>query len=149
MPVEPPAFKPSRKQAAGVWALIGLPSRGQSLHSAVTNGFEFHVYARLAIVMDLSLISLAKRLGVSETTIRRRRKSGRLNPIESDKVFRAAKIFAAAVILFEGNRAAANAWLRSPVLGLNEKTPLEMLNTNVESDAVMDLIGRLEHGVFV
>lgn len=37
----------------------------------------------------------------------------------------------------------------SPLRGLGPKTPLDMLGTRVEANAVLDLIGRLERAVLV
>ncbi len=140
---------PTPTRLADIWSMVGLPSRGQSLYAVVNEGFEFSVYVRLVALLDVSEKALAQCLGISETTIRRRKRRGRLSAIESDKVFRTVKIFAAAVELFGGDRNAANVWMRSRVAGLDGKAPLEMLGTGVESNAVFDLIGRLEHGVFV
>ncbi|MBM6443441.1 DUF2384 domain-containing protein [Pseudomonas sp. MIL9] len=55
----------------------------------------------------------------------------------------------AAIVLFEGDRCAARQWMRSPVRGVNSRAPLDMIATRVETQAVMDLIGLLEHGVVV
>lgn len=35
-----------------------------------------------------------------------------------------------------------------PVRGLGDRRPMDMLSTSAESQAVIDLIVRLEHGVF-
>ena len=142
------AFKPTKRKATDVWSLVGLPSRGQALYHVVNVGLETIVYERLAGIMDADMKQLAKRLSIPETTIHRRKQAGRFNRAESDKIVRATEVFDAAVELFEGDRKAANDWMRSKVKGLGDKTPMEMLGTSVESEAVLDLIGRLEHGVF-
>ncbi|KPW89479.1 MULTISPECIES: antitoxin Xre/MbcA/ParS toxin-binding domain-containing protein [Pseudomonas] len=49
--------------------------------------------------------------------------------------------------LFDGDLQAARKWMVSPVLGLGSKSPVDMLGTQVEIEAVFDLIGRLMHGV--
>lgn len=36
--------------------------------------------------------------------------------------------------------------MRSPAIGLDSRSPLEMMGTRVEAQAVIDLIGRLENG---
>jgi putative toxin-antitoxin system antitoxin component (TIGR02293 family) len=62
-------------------------------------------------------------------------------------VYSIATIFDAAIELFEGDVLAVRNWMISPVRGLDGKAPMKMLGTRVESRAVLDLIGRLEHGV--
>ncbi|MBU2113331.1 MAG: DUF2384 domain-containing protein [Gammaproteobacteria bacterium] len=54
----------------------------------------------------------------------------------------------AASNLFDGDMAATNKWLNEPVFGLGDKAPVDMLNSETETQHVLDLIGRLEHGVF-
>lgn len=53
-----------------------------------------------------------------------------------------------ALELFEGDHAAAEHWLQSPIRGLGYKTPAEMIVTAQGVEQVRMLIGRLEHGVF-
>lgn len=58
-----------------------------------------------------------------------------------------ARVLRRATALFEGDRAAARQWLRTPAKALGGKTPRECLETEADAEAVLDLIGRLEHGV--
>ena len=57
------------------------------------------------------------------------------------------KVFQATLALF-GSEEAANHWLKNPVRGLGNKRPIDMLSTTEDTKAVLNLIGRLEHGVF-
>ncbi|MCL7944658.1 MbcA/ParS/Xre antitoxin family protein [Marinobacter sp. ATCH36] len=58
------------------------------------------------------------------------------------------KTIAESLELFEGDEAAAERWLHSPIRGLGYKTPAELIETPEGVDQVRTLIGRLEHGVF-
>ncbi len=71
----------------------------------------------------------------------------RLNPDESDRIYRITTIVDAADQLFEGDHEAALRWLKEPAKALGGVAPLDYLDTEVGADAVRDLIGRLEHGV--
>lgn len=51
----------------------------------------------------------------------------------------------AAVELFEGDRTAAERWLYQGVRGLGGKRPIDVME--VDPEQVLNLIGRLEHGV--
>ena len=57
------------------------------------------------------------------------------------------KVFQTALALF-GSEEATNHWLKHPVRGLGNKRPIDMLSTAEDSKAILNLIGRLEHGVF-
>ncbi|MDF9435604.1 antitoxin Xre/MbcA/ParS toxin-binding domain-containing protein [Chromohalobacter israelensis] len=63
-------------------------------------------------------------------------------------MYRFAEVYKNAVDLFEGDRQRANTWLLNPVRGLGGQRPVEMIATTAGAEAVLDLIGRLEHGVF-
>jgi putative toxin-antitoxin system antitoxin component (TIGR02293 family) len=52
-------------------------------------------------------------------------------------------VLKAAVAMFEGDEDAAEKWLKQPLPALDGKSPAESSLMDV-----MDLIGRLEHGVF-
>ncbi|PTP83175.1 antitoxin Xre/MbcA/ParS toxin-binding domain-containing protein [Vibrio splendidus] len=56
-------------------------------------------------------------------------------------------VFQIALALF-GTKEAANHWLNHPVRGLGNKRPIDMLATAEDTEVVLNLLGRLEHGVF-
>ena len=140
-------FRPSAKPT-GFWQKIGVPSRGASLYKALHDGLPFTVYSKLSKESGLGKSELAKVTVIASATLQRRAKIGRFNTDESDRIFRFAEVFNAALVLFEGDKKAAKNWLKKPVHGLGNKLPLEMLSTSAETKAVLNLIGRLEHGVF-
>ena len=85
---------------------------------------------------------------ISPATLQRRAQAGRFKQDEGDRLYRFAKVFKSAVDLFEGNRERAKRWLLNPVRGLGNRRPVEMVATTAGAEAVLNLIGRLEHGVF-
>jgi putative toxin-antitoxin system antitoxin component (TIGR02293 family) len=44
--------------------------------------------------------------------------------------------------------AAARDWLKSPNGALENATPLSLLDADIGADAVLDLLGQIEHGIF-
>lgn len=130
------------------WEAIGIPPRGANLYRALREGVPYGVYKQLASAAGLEHQELARYLVIPPATLRRRSKSGRFKIDESDRLYRFAEILKSATDLFEGDRERARQWLISPVRGLGGRRPVEMLATSAETEAVLDLIGRLEHGVF-
>lgn len=59
-----------------------------------------------------------------------------------------SEVFTAALTLFENNYHATTEWLNTPVKGLGGRLPVDLLDTEDGAQTVLDLIGRLEHGVF-
>lgn len=141
-------FKPNRETSQDIYVCLGLTSRGQPLHRAVRNGLDTDILLSLAELMESNTREVAGWLGISRTTLYRRLRSGRLSCAESDKIIGMIRMLEAATRLFDGDCEEAIRWMRIPVSGLGDKCPVQYLRTNVESQAVIDLIERLDHGVF-
>ena len=78
----------------------------------------------------------------------RRKADGRFLSSESDRLLRAARLFAQTLELFDGNREAATGWLIAAQSSLGDAAPLDLARTEFGSREVERLIARLEHGVF-
>jgi putative toxin-antitoxin system antitoxin component (TIGR02293 family) len=140
-------YHPAPVQAEDFWQHLGIPPRGARLYTALRNGLPYEVFERLAHYTDLNRSALAEHLGIAPATLQRRLKVRQFNADESDRLFRLAAVYKSALDLFEDDAAATRRWLANPVHGLGNRRPLEMLTTSAEAQAVLDLIGRLEHGV--
>lgn len=129
-------------------ALLGLPPvDAVSLATLVSRGLRYTAVERFRKGSSFSLITLASMISVNDRTLARRKTEGRLQPDESDRLYRAARVFARTLDLFEGDRGAARSWLAQPQRALAGKVPLELATTDVGAREVENLIGRLEHGV--
>lgn len=133
--------------ALGYWSRVGIPASGLELIQHVRRGFDYRVLARLAESSGFSIRTLAAALGVSAYAIRQARRSGRWSSTQSDRLFRAARVLSAAQVLFGGDCTLAHRWLTTSQRGLNEEPPLAWLMTDVEAQAVLDLIGRIDNGL--
>ena len=103
---------------------------------------------RVKALLQLSDRQMSAALGVSLKTIGRARRTPdrRLSPGISDRLFRLARVFAAAREVL-GDEDAARSWLRSAQLGLNNRIPMDLLSTEAGTREVEDLLGRIEYGV--
>jgi putative toxin-antitoxin system antitoxin component (TIGR02293 family) len=84
---------------------------------------------------------------ISPRTLSRRKEEGRLHPDESDRLIRAARIFALTSKLFDGDLDSARRWLTTAQPALGGSTPIEYASTEIGAREVEALIGRLEHGI--
>ncbi|MAO60136.1 MAG: antitoxin [Alcanivorax sp.] len=148
MTVDPGEYRAPREAGSGFWKTVGIPARGARLHEALREGVSYVVYKQLVSVAGLEHQELARYLVIPPATLRRRAKAGKFKVEESDRLYRFAEVLKAAIDLFEGDRERAVHWLSNPVRGLGDRRPVDMLATSAEVEAVLDLIGRLEHGVF-
>ncbi len=70
-----------------------------------------------------------------------------MQPDESDRLVRLARVFSRAIELFEGDSEGAQEWMMRPNRAFGEVSPFEMVKTDVGAREVENLIGRIEHGV--
>ena len=143
-----PVFEPGAHAQTDLWYRLGIPARGLRLHQALQEGLPYRVYDQLAAATGLDKAALAKVVEIAPATLHRRLKAGRFTKDESDRLYRLAQVFSSACELFEGDAQAAREWLHRPVRGLGGARPADMIATSAQTAAVMDLIGRLEHGIF-
>jgi putative toxin-antitoxin system antitoxin component (TIGR02293 family) len=130
-----------------LWNNIGIPQRGLALHAAISKGFSYTVFLQIADITRISKKELAANLSIDPDTLLLRAKSGSFNSYESDRLYHFTDMLSKAAELFQGNLDEAVVWLSSNIKGLGGNRPVDMLSTSSGSDAVTDLIGRLEHGV--
>jgi putative toxin-antitoxin system antitoxin component (TIGR02293 family) len=120
------------------------PSR---LISALRAGLPVQELTDLQASLKVPMEKLAPRLGISKATLHRRKASGRLDPAESDRVVRFARLMGKAVEVLESDDSARQ-WLTSPQFGLGGAVPLDYADTEAGAREVEDLLGRIEHGVY-
>ena len=114
----------------------------------VRSGLPVSELDALQNILDVPIDKLAPKLGISKATLHRRKKAaGRLEPDESDRVVRFARLMGKAVEVFE-NEKAARAWMSSPQFGLGGETPLDYATTELGAREVQNLLGRIDHSVY-
>jgi putative toxin-antitoxin system antitoxin component (TIGR02293 family) len=97
--------------------------------------------------LDIDMEKLASVLGISKATLHRRKAERRLEPAESDRALRFARLLGKAVTVFGGLEEARH-WLTSPQFGLNGAVPLTYAGTELGAREVENLLGRIEYGVY-
>ena len=113
----------------------------------VSQGLRFQ---SLVLFQENTLFSprdVAELVSIPPRTLHRRKAEGRLDPVESDRLLRVARVFAKALGLFEGDAAAARDWFHTPARALGGKRPIQLARTDLGSREVEALVDRLEHGV--
>jgi putative toxin-antitoxin system antitoxin component (TIGR02293 family) len=113
----------------------------------VREGLPARVLDALAGNLKLTRGELAAALGIADRTLARRRKEGVFTAEESAKLLRLARVAQRAAQVFEGSDAALD-WLKRPNRALGGETPLALLDTEIGAEGVLDVLGRIEHGVF-
>jgi putative toxin-antitoxin system antitoxin component (TIGR02293 family) len=128
--------------------IIGLRASDKiELSNQVIRGFPFKAFVTLMKTMHLTNQQLADLVQISERTLTRRRKEGKLKSDESERLLRFSRLFTMALELFDGDRSAAQDWLSTKNRALQGQSPLEESRTEIGAREVENLIIRLEHGV--
>lgn len=83
----------------------------------------------------------------ARTLKHRRSRKQTLSPDESDKLARLIRVFDQAVAVF-GDRERARNWLNKPKKRFEERTPLQMLRTEVGGRMVEEMLGQIDEGMF-
>jgi len=131
-----------------LWRFVGLPPRGIELTRMLEAGLPVAVIDNIRHWSAMTRAEVMRVTGINERNIARRKSAGKsLSPDESERIARFVRVMDAAVQLHGGSKEAATYWLSQPVKGLGN-IPITMLTTESGALDVLDLIGRLEHGVF-
>lgn len=128
----------------------------------VTTSFEVHDLLRnglpsaaLFFLIDgvhiLSYVEVLDRaIGISTRTLQRKKKepaSQHLSTEQSDRIWRVAEILGRATDIF-GSREEAEKWLAQPSIGLDHRSPIDLIATAVGFEAVQTYLTRIEYGVY-
>lgn len=116
------------------------------LIAALRQGLPVETFHTLQRRLNLPTTLLAEALAIPPRTLTRRVEGGRFTPQESERLLRLARVVDKAEQLF-GEPEDVRAYLTRPVRGLGGQTPLQMLDTELGTRQVEDLIMRLVHGV--
>jgi putative toxin-antitoxin system antitoxin component (TIGR02293 family) len=116
-------------------------------HGIWVNPIPMNQNKRTAQSERLMGLELAGLLGISQSTYQRRSKPNhKLQPKESEGVYRIAALFDRATEVF-GTEELARQWLNQPIRALGGKIPIQYARTEVGAHLVMQILGRIEHGV--
>lgn len=122
------------------------PSSAWDLQTKVRRGLPYAAFESLVSRMGLRRDEVTGVLHVTRRTLARRKTERVLQPDESDRVFRVARILAQAEEVL-GTEEKAAEWLRRNNRSLRNRSPLSLLDTEIGARAVEEALLRLEHGV--
>lgn len=108
--------------------------------SDIRQGVPFEQLETLARTLDLTQETLTHILGTSERTLQRRKREGRLKPAESDRFGRLARVYERALRAFDGDQEEAHYWLTTPKRALGGEPPVEHLDTEPGTQAVLEML---------
>jgi putative toxin-antitoxin system antitoxin component (TIGR02293 family) len=130
----------------GSKALRRRVARAEELRERVKAGLPYAALVSVVERINMARDEIADVLHLTPRTLARRKAQGVLDPDESDRLVRFARVIAHATEVL-GSLEKAALWLRRDNRALGGGSPLEMLDTEIGSRAVEGVLLRLEHGV--
>jgi len=126
-----------------------LQNKSSNIIEEIRHGFSVTVIDNLVKELQLPEKTLLKFIGLSSSTLARRRLKKHLSFQESNRVYRLTFTYRDALELFDGNTENAKYWLNQPSKSLGGDTPLEHQDTEAGYNEIRNLIGRIEHGIII
>lgn len=114
------------------------------LNNGVPRSNFANVARKIACVPEKELAEVA---GLSQRTISRMKPDQLLPPQNAEVIISILRTWGRAVEVFE-DEDTARTWLKTPLIILDGKTPLEATGNRFGAELVLDLLGRIEHGVY-
>jgi len=125
---------------------INEPLDDPALVEMTRRGLPSEAIDTLAGRLGVSVNEMSQYLHVSHRTLLRNR--GKiLDKHLSDHLVSVGRVFARCVEVFRTTDKASR-WLKSPLLALGNTRPLDLLDTTTGVTMVMNVLGRIEQGVY-
>ncbi len=129
-------------------ALVGSPQTEFDFIKSIRTGLPAAVIESVAKSSDFSEDAIYKALPIARRTAARRKATGsRLKAVESELLYRLSCVFVTAVEVL-GSSAKTRTWLTQPNRALNGERPIDLLDTGIGFEDVMDVLRRIEFGVY-
>ncbi len=114
------------------------------VREAVTSGINRAAFDRLKLLTQSSSRDLGEVMRIPMRTLSRREV---FHPDESERLLRVASAFQKAIEVFE-DLDKARQWFSKPKRALGNESPLQFCDTDIGAKEVINLLGRIEQGVF-
>ncbi len=119
---------------------------GSQLVDRLGAGLPAAIFPALAARLDLPAKALARALGLSERTLRNRKRM--LTADEAERSFRAFRVFKRATAVL-GDEDEARAWINTPQRALGERKPLDLLVRDVGAEEVLNVLAAIDDGGYL
>ena len=145
-------YQPSTQASSAptLMTTLNIPQDPLSAHLWIIAGVAPGIIHRLAELMNTDSGLICRLAGISRSTVARKlRIEAPLSISQGARVYGVVQALDAALSLNKNDTAKALSWLNRPAWGLGGVAPATLLNTPMGVQAVVNLVGRIRHGVCV
>jgi putative toxin-antitoxin system antitoxin component (TIGR02293 family) len=129
-----------------------VPRNPLDAHEMLLRGLPGQALSHLidSLVVLQRTASLEKAVGMSLRTFQRHRDAPArpLSKEQSGRTWKFAEILAMATAVF-GSQEEAEQWLERPAMGLDQRCPIDLLETHAGVELVENFLRQLKYGVYV
>ena len=143
-------YQPSTQASSAhtLMTTLNIPQDPLSAHLWIIAGVAPGIIHRLAELMSSDSGLICRLAGISRSTVARKLRIGApLSISQGARVYGVVQALDAALSLNKNDTAKALSWLNRPAWGLGGVAPATLLNTPMGVQAVVNLVGRIQHGV--
>lgn len=143
-------YQPSTQASSAptLMTTLNIPQDPLSAHLWIIAGVAPSIIHRLAELMSTDAGLICRLAGISRSTVARKLRIGAtLSISQGARVYGVVQALDAALSLNKNDTAKALSWLNRPAWGLGGVAPAELLKTPMGVQAVVNLVGRIQHGV--
>ena len=126
--------------------VLGRVTAPVDIQHAIRDGLPYAAFEALAAVLELTHSDVTAVLGMAPRTLARRKHDRHLSPIESDRLYRLARVTQHAAETLGGVEQ-ARAWLGRGNRALGGATPLSMLDTEIGARQVEESLVHINYGI--
>jgi putative toxin-antitoxin system antitoxin component (TIGR02293 family) len=133
----------------------GTSTIGQKVHNEADlmriseEGMPVGIIRAILEKMTFTNKEISKFLDISESTLHRYLRSdlNRLKKDEAEKAFHISKVIAKGLEIFGNKRDFLN-WLHNSNMALGGAKPIDWMNSSIGRDQLLDLLVRIEYGMY-
>lgn len=145
-------YHPSSDAATAKFLLegLGIPRDPLGAHQWIVAGVAPDILYRLAELMKTDVGTVCQWAGISRSTLARKlRIAAPLSISQGARVYGVAQAFDAVLLFHRNDTVKAVSWLIRPAWGLGGVAPAQLLSTAMGVQAVINLVGQIQHGVCI
>jgi len=129
---------------------LGIPRDPLGAHQWIVAGVAPDTVYQLAELMKTDLVTVCQWAGISRGTLARKlRIAAPLSISQGARVYGVAQALDAVLVFHRNDTVKTLSWLNRTAWGLGGVAPVTLLTTQMGVKAVIDLVGRIQHGVCI
>lgn len=110
-------------------------------------GLPKSVIVTLSGLLGISMEKMSDLIHISHRTIQRKKSDDLLNVYSTEQILEIAEVITKGIEVFNSLEVFTK-WLHQDIRYLNFQKPLNYLDTSFGTKMVLDILGRIEHGVY-